>query len=255
MDEINIPIDIYNELPFYAARAASSGADGAKQQWAVIGALARTCRAAADAVRKHKAALIQASLRFVIGKAPNGDVFSRQHVLPNGGYHGVQRETVYRSAAGNHENIRLFEFGRCLRHAYISSSLHGLTTMNISIANYFRVGEALRIWVMVYSPNDPLYAPGDNWIAVHPDDTKLFVRESAKLLKRPALCVEISATTSPEDHSLISGMLEDYGSYVRLCEARDFIQAALDARWASADAELKPSRPEIVGMRHGYMAR
>lgn len=178
MEDIYIPIDIYNELPFYAARAAKAAyaandtAD-AKQLWAVIGALARTCQAAAEAVGRSKKRLLDIAMHtyHYAHYAAHG----YKTVLPTGVLHGAQcKKRDYYGCDPEDISVYLYDFGQCLRTITIETPPRG-DGLNVRIYDpaYLGTGETLVICLDI----DELPSLDIQWFAIYPGDLRMFFCE------------------------------------------------------------------------------
>lgn len=223
MDEIIIPADVFFELPLYAAQAASCGANDARQQWAVIGALAQTCHAAAKSVRDRKSTLARVSVRIVSDISPGDstEITSCYGVLPNGKIHGVWYRIYHRDELYS-ASIGLYEFGHCVRSVHVDSPSGQPAKIVIRDMRYLRVGETLMIRITLRGS-----APRDGvWVSVHLDNLEMFFREFIGRLDTPV----IEGTVSAGDYRDGDPGDEEYqGRRARYYAAEEFVRAAVES--------------------------
>lgn len=249
MEGIYIPIDIYNELPFYVAMAARAAyVDGniadAGQLWGTIGALARTCRAAAEAVGRSKAGLVE------IGHCSNHTekIIVRQHVdvyrteLPNGMLHGVQMEYWWPTRRQDDDKyIYLYKFGRCIRMIFIETQ-YDESIICIYDPDYLCTGETLEIRIDAHNTS----RVDERWITVCPGNLEMFFYEFITHFDAEITGVGVSVSDSPPgfgqdtledilnakpadvDSADADNPEEDRDSWARLYEAREFVHAWAD---------------------------
>lgn len=193
MDDICIPADVFFELPFYAAQvAANSDSSDAKQMWAVIGALAQTCREVAKSVRNRKSTLLRASMRNVRHISLDGaaEITTCYYTLPNGLRHGILRETRLFGAAPVGSQLHdkkyvtatiLYEFGRIVRYVSVHTLSDYPATVCICDPEYLRTGESLHINLKLSG----LITIDEEWLSACPDSLENFFHEFTKRLEFP----------------------------------------------------------------------